>query len=253
MTSSLTRAVEVVELLAASPNGLSVTELADMMSISKSTSSRLLAALLDAGLVERDDAQRHFLDVRFWNWGMQAARRLAFLDVARPHVASVVKNRSVSVFMAVARGDQTIYVSSTVPHEGHALASLVSYVVPVYACAPGKAILAHSRPELIEAILSGPLTRFTPKTLATREELAAELLRIRSQGYALNRGEYYENGRLAIAAPLLDQSGWPVAAICFFAIQDEEAVDELVQPLLELASTISASLGYSRPMRELVG
>jgi hypothetical protein len=34
---------------------------------------------------------------------------------------------------------------------------------------------------------------------------------------------------------------------------DEETLRELVPPLLELGDVISASLGYNRAMRELVG
>ena len=91
MPETLSRAVEALDLLAAHPEGLSVTELAQKLSTSKSTSSRLLAALVEANLVERNEAQRHFLDVRVWSWGVQAARRLAVLDIARPHIAIAVR------------------------------------------------------------------------------------------------------------------------------------------------------------------
>jgi IclR family transcriptional regulator, KDG regulon repressor len=241
------------DLLAENPRGLSVTELADKMSTSKSTSSRLLASLVEAGLVERDDAQRHFLDVRFWTWGVQAARRLGVLDIARPHVAAAVKRWNSPAYIAVVRGDQTIYLESMTISKDDAMFNVVSYAVPVYACAPGKAILAFSRQEAKEAVLRGPLKKFTPQTFATREELAAELDQISRQGYAVNRGEYYNNNHIAAAVPILDHAGEPVAAVCFYGMTDEETLRELVPPLLELGDVISASLGYNRAMRELVG
>ena len=86
MGQTLSRAVEALDLLANHPEGLSVTELAQKLSTSKSTSSRLLAALVEANLVDRDNAQRHFLDVRVWGWGVQAARRLAVLDLSLIHI-----------------------------------------------------------------------------------------------------------------------------------------------------------------------
>jgi IclR family KDG regulon transcriptional repressor len=253
MSNTFSRITQVFDLLSKHPRGLTVTEVAEEIHTSKSTSSRLLASLVEAGFLERDDAQRHYLDVRFWTWGVQAARRLAVLDIARPHVAAAVKAWQNPAYIAVVRGDQTIYLESITPSNEHAMFNLVSYAVPVYACAPGKAILAFSSEKAQEAVLNGPLQKFTPRTLASREELARELETIRRQGYSVNRGEYYDNNHLAAAVPILDQNGTPVAAVCFYGLMDQASLDRLIPPLLELGGVISASLGYHRAIRQLVG
>ena len=59
MSNLLMRAVNAFDLMAANPRGVTVTELARMMGTSKSTSSRLLSALVEAGLVEKDSVERH--------------------------------------------------------------------------------------------------------------------------------------------------------------------------------------------------
>jgi DNA-binding IclR family transcriptional regulator len=253
LSNALSKIAETFDALAANPRGLSVTELAQLLHTSKSSSSRLLASLVEAGLVDRDTGQRHFLNVRFWTWGIQAVRRLAVLDVARPHITAAVKSLSVSVFVAIARGDQTIYLECITKRNGDVLSELVSYVVPIYACAPGKAILAFSPEPAVEAVLAGPLVRFTQHTRATRAELEDELESVRRRGYALNRGEHYDNGRLAIAAPVFDQTRLPVAAICFFGFTDQESTEAMVPHLLSLTETVSASLGFSRALQELLG
>ena len=253
MGETLTRMVQALDHLATHPQGLSVTELAHELRTSKSTSSRLLASLVEAGLVERDAAQRHFLDVRVWRWGVQAARRLPVLDIARPHIAIAVRELGVSAYIAVVRGDQTLYLESTTLSHQDAMISLVSYAVPVYACAPGKAVLAFSSPEAQEAILSSPLKKFTPRTFATREELSSELETIRQQGYAVNRGEHFDNNHLAAAAPILDQSGTAIAAVCLYGLETEEELKRVISPLLRLGQVISSSLGYSQPASMLVG
>ncbi len=253
MANSLSRTVQAFDLLAAFPKGLTVTDLAEKMGANKSTVSRLLASLVDDGLVERDDTGRHFLDVRFWTWGVQAARRLPFLDIARPHMEVAVKEWGNAAYIAVVRGDQTIYLESLTPQDDYAMYNILSYIVPVYACAPGKAILAFSSEEVRQSILNGPLKQFTPQTFATRETLSEELARIRQQGYAINRGEHYDNSHIAVAAPILDSSGSPIAAVCFYGITDEATLEKLIPPLLQLADVISSSLGYRRGVRELVG
>ena len=239
MGETLSRMVQALDYLATHPQGLSVTELAHKLHTSKSTSSRLLSSLVEARLVERDAAQRHFLDVRVWRWGVQAARRLSVLDIARPHIAIAVRELGVSAYIAVVRGDQALYLESTTLSHQDAMISLVSYAVPVYACAPGKAVLAFSSEEAQEAILSSALKKFTPRTLATRDELREELDSVRRLGYAVNRGEHFDNNHLAAAVPILDQSSTAIAAV--------------IEPLLRLGQVISSSLGYSRPASMLVG
>ena len=253
MAQILARTVRIFNLLAANPRGLTVTELSERLAVNKSTASRLLASLADDGLIERDEAGRHYLDIKFWSWGVQAARRLPFLDIARPHISAAVREWNIPAFIAVVRGEQTIYLESITPQDDYIMLNIVSYVVPAYACAPGKAILAFSSDEIRDAILSGPLERYTAHTLATTEELREELQTIRTQGYSINRAEYYENNHLAIAAPILDSSIQPVAAICFYAITDDETMQKLVPPLLQLADVISSSLGYRRGVTEFVG
>ncbi len=253
MSNILTRAVDALDVVAANTRGVTVTDLAESMNVSKSTASRLLASMVEAGLLERDEVQRHFLDVRFWGWGAQSVRRLTVLDIARPHVAAAVKDLGVSVYVAVAREHEAIYLENITSLAGYPFMNLISYVVPIYACAPGKAILAHSPPELIEAVLSGPLERFTSNTLASPEELEEELQRIRRLGYATNRGEYADNGRIAVAVPVFDHTGLPVAAVCFHDITDEEKASTLVPNLIDLGRTISNSLGYAKAVHQVVG
>ncbi len=253
MSNAVDRLAETFDLLATYPRGLLVTELAQLLETNKSTSSRLLASLVEAGLVERDAAQRHFLDVRFWNWGIQAVRRLAVVDVARPHIIAAAKQWSVPVYLAIARGDQTIYLQNFSTHHGDVLVNLISYIVPIYACAPGKSILSFSSDEVVESVLSGPLTRFTAQTHATRDDLAEELATVRRQGYAINRGEYYENGHLAVAVPVFDHSGSPVASLCFYGMTEEEHMRQLIPPLVELGETVSSSLGFAQAIHRAVG
>jgi len=253
VSNILSKAVEAIDLVSQNPRGVSVTELAGLMGTSKSTASRLLASLIEAGLVERDDAQRHFLDVRFWSWGAQSVRRLTVLDVTRPHVTAAVRKNQVPAYVTVARENKAVYLESVALLAGEPFLNLVSYVVPIYACAPGKAILAYSSQEFITTVLNQPLERFTPNTLATKEALMEELVHIRDQGYAVNRGEYADNGKLAIAVPVLDQTGCPIAAICFHNLHDEHHAERLIQPLIELGRTVSMSMGYSPAVHHAVG
>lgn len=83
MSGSAERLVEALEAVSANPEGVSVTEAARSLGMSKAAASRLLASLATAGLMERDSAQRYVLGLRLWEFGAQAARRLRITDISR--------------------------------------------------------------------------------------------------------------------------------------------------------------------------
>ena len=91
------------------------------------------------------------------------------------------------------------------------------------------------------------------RLLAGEEDLARELEKIRKDGFAINRGEFYDNGRLAVAAPVLDHNATPVAAVCFYGPTDEESLERLIEPLLQLSEVLSSSLGFNRSYHEMIG
>ncbi|MFF6786637.1 IclR family transcriptional regulator C-terminal domain-containing protein, partial [Streptomyces sp. NPDC012510] len=83
---------------------------------------------------------------------------------------------------------------------------------PLHATAAGRAILTHLPKRDVEELIAQGLERFSDTTPADPDELRAELDRIRTDGYAVNRNQY-RPGVCAIAAPVLDEDGSPLAAI----------------------------------------
>jgi IclR family acetate operon transcriptional repressor len=78
---------------------------------------------------------------------------------------------------------------------------------PLHATAAGKAIAAHLPPKLLKAALGpGKLPRFTPHTITRREQLQAELEKVRRLGYAMNEEETIE-GAILVGAPVFDSTG----------------------------------------------
>ena len=76
---------------------------------------------------------------------------------------------------------------------------------------------------------------------------AEELLTIREQGYALSFSEVVE-GANAIAAPILNTLGQPIASINITGPEsrlDPEAMKRSVDPLIEAVSDIRSRLGYA--------
>jgi IclR family acetate operon transcriptional repressor len=84
--------------------------------------------------------------------------------------------------------------------------------LPVHATASGKAFLAYMPSDDIKNLLPEYPERFTDSTLASRDRLAENVRLARERGFAISHEEY-EQGINAVAAPVLDVHGWPMAAI----------------------------------------
>src|SRR5699024_5701989 len=83
---------------------------------------------------------------------------------------------------------------------------------PLHAASVGKAVLAHLPEPSLALVLERGLEQYTPQT-ADRERLQQQLAEIRRVGYAVNDREY-RAAVSAIAAPIFDAQGAPIASLC---------------------------------------
>jgi IclR family acetate operon transcriptional repressor len=117
--------------------------------------------------------------------------------------------------------------------------------VPLYSCAPGKAILAWWNEERRGEWFRGrALKSFTATTLSRREDLERELAESRLKGFTVDREEGLEGIR-CIAAPILDEYGAPLAAITFMAPvsrMPEDLFDKLGSRCMRAAREIEQQL-----------
>jgi acetyl-CoA synthetase len=75
-----------------------------------------------------------------------------------------------------------------------------------HALAMGKVVLSLLSPNAVARYVARGLTAFTPQTIISPTELAAELAQVRRDGYAVDREEFDENF-CCIAAPIFDPRG----------------------------------------------
>jgi DNA-binding IclR family transcriptional regulator len=225
--------------------------------MSKAAASRLLASLAACGLVERDSAQRYVLGLRLWEFGAQAARRLRIADIGRALLLQTANETGARLHLSVLRGDKAFFLEMTdFARSGAAIPIVPAMpVVPAYACAPGKVMLAAEPDEHLHTIAGATFQAYTPRTITSGRELLDQLRQVREQGYALNTGEYLR-GHIGLALPIYDYTGHVIASVgCSGFESDFEHGDPLTRlpEMLDLAQSISALLGYKSGARTSVG
>lgn len=248
MDSTVAKALDLLEALAASPKPLGVTELAARQKLTKSNVHRLLQTLAARGYVEPVD-RRYTLTTRLWELGAQVVGRLDVAQVAAPVmqrlVAEVDETAHLSVLDLAACEVVSIHnVESTQPVRAY---SRIGQRTPAHCVATGKVLLAAHPPEALAA-LPKALAKFTRHTLYRRADLLPALERIRHNGYSTNIGEWREQvGGMAVV--IRDHVDRPVAALGLTVPVERlqpKVIKRYVPLLMAAADEISRQMGAPR-------
>jgi len=211
---SVTRSLRILEAVA-QHQPVTVGELTKLFGLPKSTVQRTLVTLNEAGWLRanRKDTTR-------WEIG---ARVLAVRPAALQGSSLFAAARDPMIRLRDAL-NETIHLS--VPDALHAMVVVdrvdcdqavrtfhdIGDTSPLHATATGHAILAHlPAADVVELVEQG-LESYSESTPTDPAELRTELKRVRADGYAVNRNQYRPD-ICAIAAPILDEDGTPLAAV----------------------------------------
>jgi IclR family transcriptional regulator, acetate operon repressor len=184
-----------------------VTELAQTIGVHKSTASRLAAVLERAGLLARH-GRRYRLGLETIRLGTLALRSFDIVEVMRPAMDKLSQQTGETINLAVPDGSGILNVAEVAATFILGCSSgWTGRRTRAHAVANGKVLLAYG------AIpVPRHLERYTQHTITDPAALAAELARVRADGYATAVGEL-EDELVAVAAPVFDTAGTCVAAL----------------------------------------
>lgn len=205
------RVAAVMAAFKGSDRALSVSEIGRRSDIPKASVSRIIAELIDVGFLERSGT-KVTLGMRLFELGERATRPSDLKKFALPSMAELRNATRNTVHLAVLEGSEVVYVQILRSSLTPPLPSRVGGRLPAYATGVGKALLAFSSDEVVDAILSQPLKPIGPRTITNPDVLRAQFAEIREHRVAFEREESTENVGCA-AAPILDYEGKPIAAI----------------------------------------
>jgi DNA-binding IclR family transcriptional regulator len=242
--AAVERALGVLEALADAGGELGTNELARRTRVNPSTASRLLATLSAGGYVDHvEESGRYRLGLRLLQLGNVVLAGLDVREVARPHLEELVEETGETATLSVPGERDAVTVDFV--QSGSSVQSVARLGRPsvAHATAAGKVLLAFGDVPLP----TGPLERFTPRTVTDRRKLATAVERVRAQGWAEAAGER-ERDLNAIAAPILGAEG-RLAGILGLQGPDgrfgRPARRAAVDSLLGGATTVSKALGWA--------
>lgn len=252
--SSTLKCFQVLELLASEPYEIPLTEVAGSLGMPPASAHRMIATLVEAGMVEQDSTTRHYRLTGKALWiGAGYLRRSAVYRAAFLLLQETARKACGLVHLAAMDQDRVLYL-----HTVGSPSSLYLYADTgerrlLHCTALGKAMLAYQPPATVNRVLGTKLQRFTSRTIISPVELREELGRIRQRGYAID-DEENAPGLRCLAAPIWDRSGYAVAAFSMSApatVLTRDSFEKYSQILREAALRVSAQLGYRPPTSNL--
>jgi DNA-binding IclR family transcriptional regulator len=203
----------VLELLAEEPFELSVSDIAEVLSMPRASVHRLCSTLLEGGFVEYVASNKCYrLTSKSLRVGSGYLRHSPVYRAAFFPMQELVKQIPGTAQLGVYSEGQVLFVHSVgYPGSTHAFAD-VGLRRPLHATASGKLFLADMPLRQVEQLMSHGVQRYTERTTVSFTRMKEELRRVAKQGYAVNDEELLP-GYLVIAAPVLDSNGTTVAAI----------------------------------------
>jgi DNA-binding IclR family transcriptional regulator len=239
-TPALEKGLDILELFASEPGGLSKSDVARRLGRTVSEIFRMLLCLEERGYISQSrDGERYRLTLRLFKLAREHPPTKRMITEALPIMQQVAHEINQSCHLGVLQGGQVVIVAQVDSHVSSGFYVRTGAVIDLMQAATGHVILAHQTPEVCSRaieIWSEQNGERPPR------DLAAHLARIRSRGYE-ERASYEVDGVINISFPVLDDRGHAIAALTVPFLQ---RIGDQTTPVTVREVLQKASLDYSR-------
>jgi DNA-binding IclR family transcriptional regulator len=242
---AVTRALDLLEILGRSSQGLTLSELSRRLGIPKSTTHYLIYTLAARGYLQKIPWTRQYsLGVRAFNFTSTGIAELQLRQFLAPMIRALAERLSTGVQVSVLKGDEGMVIER-VDRRLLASGTQPGRHFQLHCTAAGKILTAWLSDRELERLFSNrPLFKFTPNTITDFSKLKEHLEEVRRKRFALNDEEYLPQRR-AVAAPIFDSLGNVVSSVSVDGTTTEiplEQIARIADALVEMVEDISRQI-----------
>jgi DNA-binding IclR family transcriptional regulator len=242
--TAVERALSILECLDTSRRGLNISEISRKLGIPKSSTHVIMLTLSRLGYVQRRaDSLNYTLGLKAYGLGTSMTRNLSVSRIALPHLRVLVDELQLPAHLAVADGDQGVYIEKV---DAPGLIKIDTYVgrrMDLHCTGVGKVILAFGAPEILARMLGKQVyIRHTRNTITSPKLLHREVAKVRKLGYAVD-DEEEELAVRCVAAPVFQANGRFGAALSVTGTTEQiplDAIERIARRLKESAGVMLA-------------
>ena len=247
MLQTIEKASEVLALFDREHPEWGVREVAEALSLAKSSAHDLLTSLEQVGMLGKNDEGRYRLGWRLVTLSETLLATTELRREARPIMDELADQYRETIHLAVLDDTKVVYVDKLEGKQAVRV-ELTALGTRLYAhcSALGKVLLAYQPEENVKRIIKAEgLPRFTANTITDANELEQTLVKVRKQGYATDQEEILPD-LCCIGAPIHDHTGHVIAAISMSlpAYRFQRSQAEFRKAVMRTGKLISERLGY---------
>jgi len=242
------KALRVLEAVAFASTSVSTSDVSDSLDIDKAAVYRMLATLVNAGYVVRDEkSKRYRLGYKVVSLSRNLLAENKISRLIRHTLEKISAATGETVHYCVLDGNETVLVQKVKGNQLIAVDFQIGDRARLHCTAIGKVILAFQNYRFIESIIDGGLPRFASRTITHPDEIQNELQKIRSAGYAIDDHELSDDMR-CIAVPIFEGGGSVQSGISISGPDsrfDMTKLHQLKIPMMDSANKLSEQIGGS--------
>lgn len=211
--SSLTNALRILKSFSIDHPELTLSEIAELVDVSKSTACRLIQTLESEGFMNQNlHFNTYSLGASVLSLSNTVIDQFSILKDTTYFLKQLTALTGESTHIAIVENTDVIYLKKEDSQYRVQLLSHIGRRNPAHCTASGQSILAFLKPATIESIYKNGLTQSTKYSISNVSQLQKRLAMIREQKYSISKGELIEN-IVSVGAPIFNKQNQVFAAI----------------------------------------
>lgn len=241
----LHKTLDILETIRESRSGMPLADLARALGLPKPTAYRIVATLEGRGYITRNAGGHYLMTRKLFDLQQNESDERFLVRSSQPFMEELVQSCRETVNLGILDAGEVVVISTIESPQSIRMTSKVGNRRYLHSTALGKVLLCGlTEKEVQRLIRIQGLPKLTPRTLTSRQALAAELEQVRRQGFAVDNEENEPDGR-CIGAPITGPGGRIVAALSISAPvfrMDMTRVRSLAGELTDACRAISHAL-----------
>jgi DNA-binding IclR family transcriptional regulator len=241
---ALERGLLILEYLAQSRRGVTLSQLTRKLQLPRSTGHALLLTYQRSGYVQRcEKTGRYCLGLRLQALANLALGGTSLRSQAATLLHKLMQDSGLTVHLAVMEEGEAILIDRVEAPGAPQLATWVGKRMGLHCTALGKALIAELSPDVLdELIRKQGLMRYNENTISSRRALRLTCENVQQLGYAID-DEEEEIGVRCIGAPVRNSAGEVVAAISISGTKTQlENIPARAAQVVHVAAALSHQL-----------
>ena len=252
---SVAKALAIVELLMREEGPLAAREIAERLGINRTTTHRLLNAVIHRGWIEKAAGTTSYrLSLRFLALARLSLQARDFVDDVRPALERLSRLSRETVHLGILDGYEIVHVDRVDSPERVGISSKVGSRAVPHVTGLGKALLAASADDVLDDYLRQARHLPAPYTILDTAAFRTEIQSTRERGYSIDNEEDSVGVR-CLGIAIRGAGGEPLFAISLTGPSPRftlERLETCVPGVLAIARALSLQFGWEPGPEEII-